>query len=63
MCSTFLVPSIKSKLCLMPKHDNRNIAVIFPGQVQTKDQLQFLMVSSPQDHHQIPTENTDCYSI
>lgn len=41
----------------MPKYDNRNTAVIFPGQVQTKEQLQFLVVSSPQDH-QIPTENT-----
>lgn len=41
----------------MPKHDNRNIAVTFPGREQTKEQLQFLVVSPPQDHHQIPTEN------
>lgn len=43
----------------MPKYDKRNTAVTFPGQVQTKEQLQFLVVSFPQDHHQIPTENTD----
>lgn len=45
----------------MPKYDKRNTAVTFPGQVQTKEQLQFLVVSFPQDHHQIPTENTNTH--
>lgn len=42
----------------MPKYNNRNITVTFPGQVQTKEKLHFLGVSSLQDHHQIPIENT-----